>query len=145
MKLEDVIRSKGTSVVTIAPTATVAELVSLMADNNIGSVVVSRDGLHIDGIVNERDIVRGLASAGAGLIDKSVADLVPSDVVVGHLEDRLEDTAQTMTTKRVRHIPIEVNGELAAIVSIGDVVKFRMDQLTDERNHLMGYVQRQST
>ncbi|WP_282006062.1 CBS domain-containing protein [Propioniciclava sinopodophylli] len=140
MKLEDVIRSKGNSVVTISPTATVAELVSLMADNNIGAVVVSSDGRHISGIISERDVVRGLAGAGHGLLESTVADLMTGDVVVGHLEDRIEDTAHTMTHKRVRHIPIEVDGELAAIVSIGDVVKYRIDQLTDERNHLLGYL-----
>ncbi|TBT83941.1 CBS domain-containing protein [Propioniciclava sinopodophylli] len=140
MKLEDVIRSKGNSVVTISPTATVAELVSLMADSNIGAVVVSSDGRHISGIISERDVVRGLAGAGHGLLESTVADLMTGDVVVGHLEDRIEDTAHTMTHKRVRHIPIEVDGELAAIVSIGDVVKYRIDQLTDERNHLLGYL-----
>lgn len=140
MKLEDVIRSKGNSVVTISPTATVAELVSLMADSNIGAVVVSSDGRHISGIISERDVVRGLAGAGQGLLESTVADLMTGDVVVGHLEDRIEDTAHTMTHKRVRHIPIEVDGELAAIVSIGDVVKYRIDQLTDERNHLLGYL-----
>lgn len=140
MKLEDVIRSKGSSVVTISPSASVAELVSVMADNNIGAVVVSNDGHHIAGIVSERDIVRGLAGSGTGLLDATVNDLMTGDVVVGHLEDRIEDTAHTMTQRRVRHIPIEVDGELAAIVSIGDVVKFRIDQLTDERNHLLGYL-----
>lgn len=140
MKLEDVIRSKGSSVVTIAPSASVAELVSVMADNNIGAVVVSNDGHHIAGIVSERDIVRGLAGSGTGLLDATVNDLMTGDVVVGHLEDRIEDTAHTMTQRRVRHIPIEVDGELTAIVSIGDVVKFRIDQLTDERNHLLGYL-----
>ena len=140
MKLEDVIRSKGSSVVTIAPTSTVAELVALMADNNIGAVVVSSDGHHITGIISERDIVRGLAGSGHGLLEATVADLMTGDVVVGHLEDRIEDTAHTMTQKRVRHIPIEVDGELSAIVSIGDVVKYRIDQLTDERNHLLGYL-----
>ncbi len=140
MKLEDVIRSKGNSVVTISPTATVAELVSLMADSNIGAVVVSSDGRHISGIISERDVVRGLAGAGHGLLESTVADLMTGDVVVGHLEDRIEDTAHTMTHKRVRHIPIEVDGELAAIVSIGDVVKYRIDQLTDERNRLLGYL-----
>ena len=140
MKLEDVIRSKGNSVVTISPTATVAELVSLMADSNIGAVVASSDGRHISGIISERDVVRGLAGAGHGLLESTVADLMTGDVVVGHLEDRIEDTAHTMTHKRVRHVPIEVDGELAAIVSIGDVVKYRIDQLTDERNHLLGYL-----
>lgn len=140
MKLEDVIRSKGNSVVTITPSASVAELVSLMADNNIGAVVVSSDGHHIAGIVSERDIVRGLANGGQGLLETTVADVMTGDVVVGHLDDRIEETATTMTNRRVRHIPIEVDGELAAIVSIGDVVKFRIDQLTDERNYLVNYL-----
>ena len=140
MKLEDVIRSKGSSVVTIAPTASVTELVSLMADNNIGAVVVSSDGTTIEGIVSERDVVRGLAQQGAQTVDATVADLMTADVVVGVPEDRIEETAHTMTVRRVRHIPIKVDGKLAAIVSIGDVVKYRIDQLTEERNHLLEYL-----
>lgn len=140
MKLEDVIRSKGTSVVTIAPTASVTDLVSLMADNNIGAVVVSTDGATIEGIVSERDVVRGLAAHGATTVDATVADLMTSDVVVGKPEDRIEETAHTMTVKRVRHVPIEIDGKLSAIISIGDVVKYRIAQLTDERNHLLEYL-----
>jgi len=140
MKLEDVIRRKGTSVVTIAPSASVAELVSLMADNSIGAVVVSADGHHVHGIVNERDVVRGLASRGERLLEATVQDLMEPEVVVGSPDDHIEDTAATMTNRRVRHIPVVVDGELAAIVSIGDVVKYRIDQLTDERNHLLGYL-----
>ncbi|HHU40184.1 MAG TPA: CBS domain-containing protein [Propionibacterium sp.] len=143
MKLEDVIRSKGTSVVTIAPTATVAELVSLMADNNIGALVVSSDGQHIEGIISERDVVRGLAGSGSSLLEATVRDLMTVDVVTGKPEDSIEDTAHTMTHKRVRHVPIEVDGSLTAIVSIGDVVKYRIEQLTDERNHLLGYLHTQ--
>ena len=142
MKLEDVIRSKGNSVVTISPSASVAELVSLLADNNIGAAVVSGDGHHIEGIISERDIVRGLAASGHALLAMSVRDVMTGEVVVGHPSDGIEDTAHTMTNKRVRHIPIEVDGELAAIVSIGDVVKYRIDQLTDERNHLVSYLHR---
>ncbi|MFT3877061.1 MAG: CBS domain-containing protein [Propioniciclava sp.] len=140
MKLEDVIRSKGTSVVTIAPTASVTELVSLMAEYKIGAVVVSSDGTHIDGIVSERDVVRGLAQNGAAVTESTVADLMTTDVHVGKPEDRIEETAHTMTVKRVRHIPVVVDGNLRAIVSIGDVVKYRIDQLTDERNHLLEYL-----
>ncbi len=140
MKLEDVIRGKGNSVVTIAPSVGVAELVSLMVDNNIGAVVVSSDGTTIEGIVSERDVVRGLAHQGARVLDATVGDLMTTDVVVGAPGDRIEETAHTMTVKRVRHVPIEVDGRLAAIVSIGDVVKYRIDQLTDERNHLLDYL-----
>lgn len=140
MKLQDVIRTKGTAVITISPDASVADLVALMSTNRIGAVVVSADGHHIDGIVSERDVVRGLAEQGGAVASARVADLMTGEVVTGTPDDRIEETAQTMTERRVRHIPIVVHDELAAIVSIGDVVKFRIDQLTDERNHLLGYL-----
>ena len=82
----------------------------------------------------------GLAARGASVADATVADLMTGEVVTGSPTDGIEDTAHTMTNRRVRHIPVVVNDELAAIVSIGDVVKFRIDQLTDERNHLLGYL-----
>ncbi|MFV0451040.1 MAG: CBS domain-containing protein [Propioniciclava sp.] len=140
MKLEDVIRSKGHDVVTIAPEATVAALVALMSQHNIGAVVVSTDGSHIEGIVSERDVVRGLAAQGVGVVTASVASLMVDEVITADPADEIEATAATMTAKRVRHIPVTVDGEISAIVSIGDVVKFRIDQLTDERNHLLGYL-----
>ncbi|WP_246227296.1 CBS domain-containing protein [Propioniciclava coleopterorum] len=112
MKLEDVIRSKGNSVVTISPQASVIELVTLMADNNIGAVVVSNDGHHIEGIVSERDIVRGLATRGQDVVNVDVATLMTPDVVVANPSDNIEETAHTMTAKRVRHIPLVIDGEL---------------------------------
>ena len=140
MKIEDVLRNKGTAVVTIEPTATVDQLVALMAEHNIGAVVVSTDGTHIEGIVSERDVVRALAADGGDLLARTVADLMTAEVTVATPQDRIEDTAHTMTERRVRHIPVVVNGELTAIVSIGDVVKHRMDELSDERNQLLGYL-----
>lgn len=140
MRIEDVIRKKGREVVTVAPESTVAELVQLLGERNIGAVVVSSDGKQIEGIVSERDVVRGLAELGGAVTSATVADLMVSDVVTATPDDTLEDTAATMTARRVRHIPIVVSDELSAIVSIGDVVKFRIDQLTDERNHLLGYL-----
>ena len=140
MKIEDVIRKKGSEVVTIAPTATVAELVELLGRNNIGAVVVSADGSTIAGIVSERDVVRHLASDGAAVLSSSVADIMTADVKTCAAEDNLEDTAHTMTYSRIRHLPVVKDGHLTAIISIGDVVKYRIDQLTDERNHLLGYL-----
>lgn len=140
MKIEDVIRKKGTAVVTIAPTATVAELVDLLGRNNIGAVVVSADGATISGIVSERDVVRHLASDGADVLSQPVSAIMTAEVKTCVADDSLEDTAHTMTYSRIRHLPVIKNGELAAIISIGDVVKFRIDQLTDERNHLLGYL-----
>lgn len=140
MKIEDVIRRKGSDVVTIAPTSTVEELVRLLEQYNIGAVVVSTDGTHIEGIVSERDIVRGLARSGGDTLSLTVAELMTSDVTTADLHDEIEETARTMTTERIRHMPVLVDDRLTAIISIGDVVKHRIDQLTDERDHLLGYL-----
>ena len=140
MKIEDVVRAKGTDVVTIEPSATVKQLVDLLAEHNIGAVVVSSDGRHIDGIVSERDVVRRLASAGGRVLDAEVADIMTKTVKTCAPADSIEDTAREMTYSRIRHMPVVIDGELRALVSIGDVVKYRIDQLTDERNHLLGYL-----
>jgi CBS domain-containing protein len=140
MKIEDIVRKKGPAVVTISATATIAELVDLLGEHNIGGVVVSADGQHIDGIITERDVVRHLASEGASVLQRTVGELMTSQVLTGKPEDTLEETAHTMTYSRIRHLPVTRDGELAGIVSIGDVVKYRIDQLTDERNHLLEYL-----
>jgi len=142
MRIEDVIRNKGDrSVATIAPTATVAELVKVLADKRIGALVVSADGEHIDGIVSERDIVRGLAELGGAVIDAKVSDLMTADVHTAEPDGDVEDVAQSMTVHRIRHMPVLVEGRMVGLVSIGDVVKHRIDALTDERDHLIGYFQ----
>lgn len=141
MKIEDVIRTKGNKVVTIAPSATVAELVNLLTEHNIGAVVVSTDGSHVAGIVSERDVVRRLAAAGGDIMGDTVEQLMTDEVMTGTPSDSLEETAHTMTYQRVRHLPVVVAGQLVGLVSIGDVVKYRIDQLTDERDHLIGYLQ----
>ena len=140
MKIEDVVRAKGTDVVTIAPSANVKQLVDLLAEHNIGAVVVSTDGRHIDGIVSERDVVRRLASAGGLVLEAAVAEIMTRTVKTCAPSDSIEDAAREMTYSRIRHMPVVVNDELRALVSIGDVVKYRIDQLTDERNHLLGYL-----
>ncbi len=140
MKIEDIIRKKGADVVTIAPAATVAELVELLGRNNIGAVVVSEDGATISGIVSERDVVRHLAD-GTDVLAQPVSAIMTANVKTCTPEDSLEATGHTMTYSRIRHLPVVgEDGKLAAIVSIGDVVKYRIDQLTDERNHLLEYL-----
>ncbi len=140
MKIEDVIRAKGTDVVTIEPGATVKQLLAVLAEHGIGAVVVSVDGRHIDGIVSERDIVRRLASVGAEILDGPVSAIMTANVKTCTPDESLEDVAREMTYSRFRHLPVVIDGELRAVISIGDVVKTRIDQLTDERNHLLGYL-----
>ena len=140
MRIEDIVRGKGAGVVTIAPAASVEELVAQLGEHKIGAVVVSTDGVHIDGIVSERDVVRELGRQGAAVLGRAVSEIMTADVHTCALTDSLEETAHTMTYQRIRHLPVVVDGELHGVVSIGDVVKNRIDQLLDERNHLLGYL-----
>jgi CBS domain-containing protein len=140
MKIDDVIRNKGSEVVTIAASATVAELTELLSRRNIGAVVVSADGVSVDGIVSERDVVRHLAADGAAVLTRTVGEIMTAPAVTSSREDSLGKTAHTMTYSRLRHLPVVEDGRLVAIVSLGDVVKYRIDQLTDERNHLLEYL-----
>jgi len=140
MKIDDIIRRKGADVVTITTAATVSELIDLLTKHNIGAVVVSDDGTTISGIVSERDVVRHLATDGTAVLTQAVSAIMTSTVKTCGIEDSLESTAETMTYGRFRHLPVVEEGKLVAIISIGDVVKNRIDQLTDERNHLLEYL-----
>ncbi|MPV90284.1 CBS domain-containing protein, partial [Georgenia ruanii] len=128
-------------VTTIRGDATVAEVVELLVVHRIGAVVVSDDGARVDGIVSERDIVTRLHGRGAAPGEVRVRDVMSTDVITCGLEDDLEALARTMTDRRVRHLPVIADGRLAGIVSIGDVVKQRLDELQDERDELFKYVQ----
>lgn len=140
MKISDVVRSKGSDVVTMRPEATVGELLSVLADHNIGAVVVSHDGSSVAGIVSERDVVRHLGRSGAAVLQEPVSTIMTVEVHTCSFGDEIEDLAGSMTERRIRHVPVLEDGRLAAIVTIGDVVKHRISQLQDERDHLVGYI-----
>lgn len=142
MLISDVIRSKGDLVVTIAPDQTVKTLIDLLDEHRIGALVVSTDGKRIDGIVSERDVVRRLHRDGAAVLDQLVSDIMTSDVRTAAPEDNVEHIARVMTDARVRHLPVVAHGELVAIISIGDVVKNRIDELQVERDQLVDYIHR---
>jgi CBS domain-containing protein len=141
MRISDVIRRKGDLVVTVRPDATVQRLLEVLAEHGIGAVVVSDDGSTVSGIVSERDVVRHLRGAGADLLTQTVETIMTSEVKTCTPGDLIEDLARTMTEHRFRHVPVLVDGKLKAIVSIGDIVKWRMDELLTERDHLVGYIQ----
>lgn len=140
MKISDVLRDKGKDVVTIGPDATVGELLGLLADHGIGAVVVSGDGSAVDGIVSERDVVRHLHSGGAGIVDGPVSAIMTSEVRTCSVGDQLSDLEAAMTEHRIRHLPVVEDGRLTAIVSIGDVVKHRIRDLSAERDQLEAYI-----
>jgi CBS domain-containing protein len=143
MRISEVIRRKGAAVVTIRPDATVADLLAQLDEHHIGALVVSEDGGRtVSGIVTERDVVRELHHRGPVVLDVQVAEVMTVEVQTCLPEDHLEDLARRMTDLRIRHLPVVVDGELKAIVSIGDIVKNRIDELQAERDHLADYVRR---
>ena len=135
------VRRKGGNVITVRTDASVTELLELLSEHRIGAVVVSDDGESIHGIVSERDIVRHLRTDGAALLDAPVSQIMTSDVHTCSPEDSLDDLSAAMTERRFRHVPVVVDGKLYAIVSIGDVVKNRIDDLQAERDQLRTYIQ----
>lgn len=140
MNVEAILKVKGDAVVTIAPTATIAEAVGLLCRKRIGALVVSASGAEPQGILSERDIVHGLGSHGAALMDRHVQDLMTKTVVTCSPQDRVADLMALMTERRIRHIPVLRNGRLAGLVSIGDVVKNRLDEIELETTSLKAYV-----
>lgn len=140
MKINDVIHAKSTqSVVTISPDATVRELIALLAEHNVGALVVSEDGERVSGIVSERDVVRRLHGDEA-VMDATVGQIMTADVRTCTGDDGVTDLMQTMTAHRIRHVPVVSEGRLTGIISIGDVVKSRIGQLEFERDQLDHYV-----
>ena len=131
---------KGTDVVTIRPDAMLLAAAGAMAEHNIGALVVSSDGRSVDGIISERDLVRELARRGTGAVKQTVADLMSTEVSTCGPDATVDELMQAMTTKRMRHVPILENDALAGIVSIGDVVKVRLDELEVEKQSLEEYV-----
>lgn len=141
MKISDVLRTKGTTVVTIAPEDTVERLLEVLDEHSIGALVVSADGEAVAGIVSERDVVRHLKRRGASVLGEPVAAIMTREVTTCRSDDDVESLAATMTERRIRHVPVVADGRLTAIVSIGDVVKHRIEALQSERDHLAGYIQ----
>ena len=142
MRISEVVQGKGAAVVTTTPATTVAGLLALLAEKGIGSVVISEDGSAIVGIVSERDVVRQLHASGPGVLDAPVSSIMTAEVITIRHDDDLESVARTMTDHRVRHLPvIDDDDRLVGLVSIGDIVKARIDHLQSERDQLMAYIQ----
>jgi CBS domain-containing protein len=140
MRISDVLGAKSSSdVVTISPDAGVRDLIARMAEHNVGALIVSDDGKHVDGIVSERDVVRHLHHDGT-VINNVVSAIMTPDVETCEESTTLDELMQTMTERRIRHVPVVRDGELVGIISIGDVVKHRIDQLQFERDQLDSYV-----
>ncbi len=139
MNISEILSRKGTSVVTTSPDATVGDVVALLAEHKIGAVPVVA-GASVTGIVSERDVVRQLAASGPDVLSMSVSELMTVDLVTASPSDSLDATASLMTDRRIRHLPVLSGGELAGIVTIGDVVAARMRELEQTREQLENYI-----
>lgn len=139
MRISEVLRVKGSDVATIAPTATVAELLAGLAARNVGAMVVVQDG-ELVGIVSERDVVRQAHERGAAVLEAPVAEIMTSDVATCAPDETVDHLTVLMTERRIRHVPVIHRGQLYGIVSIGDVVKNRMDELERAQSQLEAYI-----
>ena len=158
MRIADILRSKGSAVATVTATTTVTGLLAELPVHNVGAMVVIGTGDRgmgpggqersdrgmgaggVIGIVSERDIVRRLHTVGPDLLRRPVADIMSDVAVTCRPEDPVDDLAALMTNNRVRHVPVLDDGRLVGIVSIGDVVKIRMEELQAERQQLRAYI-----
>jgi CBS domain-containing protein len=134
-----IIEEKGSAVVTVARTASLTEIVNTLAQKGIGAILVVEDG-GIRGIISERDIVKAIAKEGMSALSKPAADFMTSEVVTCRLEDTIHHLMQKMTSGRFRHLPVVENGKLAGIISIGDVVKRRIEEVEREAEQIREYI-----
>jgi CBS domain-containing protein len=140
MLIDQILASKGRDVVTTRPDATIAEVAKLLKAKRIGAVVVTDAAGALRGIISERDLARGLADHGAKLLDMRVSQLMTVEVVTCSPADSLDRLRQQMTEGRFRHLPVVEDGKMIGIISIGDVVKHRLQELETETHLLHDYI-----
>jgi CBS domain-containing protein len=140
MRIADVLRNKGDKVVTLGPDDSVRRLLDLLAEHRVGALVVSGSPGAVDGIVSERDVVRGLQREGESILDGPVSHIMTSAVHTATPSDTVDELMLQMTDKRVRHLPVLRDGRLVGIVSIGDLVNSCIAELRIERDQLTAYI-----
>lgn len=142
MNVQSILGVKGTAVATIAPDASLADAVAELRDRGFGALVVSADGSSIDGIISERDIVRAMAAHGAGTLGREVSSCMSGNVLTCTVSDTIDRLMSMMTERRIRHLPVRTDdGKVGGMISIGDVVKFRLQELERENSQLHDYIQ----
>jgi CBS domain-containing protein len=140
MNVSSILAAKGRNVVTIEPTATLAAAAQSLSQHKIGAIVVLGPGNRITGIISERDIVRNLASGGLKALDQPVGQAMTREVATCGINDSIEQLMQRMTDGKFRHLPVIEDGELAGIISIGDVVKERLGEMEHETEAMRDYI-----
>lgn len=144
MKVEGILKAKGHDVQTVGPDTAVVLAVDRLSSMQIGALVVSADGSKVEGVISERDVVRGLAHHHARLLDLKVSDVMARHVPVCSPDDPIQDVMAQMTRTRNRHVPVVQDGRLYGLVSIGDLLKNRLEELELQTNVLRdSYISRQ--
>ncbi|MGI9614263.1 MAG: CBS domain-containing protein [Acidimicrobiales bacterium] len=143
MQVSEILKKKGRHVATISPEEPIGGACDTLRSIGVGALVVSADGVSIDGIVSERDIVRALADApSTDLRQRPCSEIMTSEVFTCEPNDRIEQLMSLMTERRIRHLPVVVDAQLTGIVSIGDIVKWRLHELEDETRLMEEYIHR---
>ena len=140
MNVETILRNKGNRVATIRPEATVGDAVNMLNGERIGALVVSADGASVDGILSERDIVMALGDHGRELLSRPVSAIMTRNVITCEPSDTVGELMAEMTNRRIRHFPVIAKGRLCGIVSIGDLVKSRLDEVEFEANSMRSFI-----
>jgi CBS domain-containing protein len=140
MFVSDILAQKGGLVFSVTPDTTAAEVAKQLSVKRIGSVLVLNDLSTVVGIVSERDLVRALATHGTKAMELEVRQIMTRDVVSCHPDDSIDEVMQTMTNGRFRHLPVIHHGELVGLISIGDVVKARLEEAQHETEALKAYI-----
>ncbi len=140
MNVQTILKQKGRTVSTIEPHLTIADAVAVLRNQGIGALVVSRDGASVAGILSERDVVQGLAEHGPQLLGQTIDSLMTRRVYTCTPDDTIADLMGLMTERRIRHLPVIEGGALSGIVSIGDVVKNRLDEMEWEASELRQFI-----
>lgn len=140
MFVRQILNDKGDDIVTTGPSVKIADVVALMAKEHIGAIVVLDENAHIAGIVSERDITRSLAEHGASILAMNAESIMTAEVVTCRPDDGVDKLMRKMTAGRFRHLPVLDKGKIVGIISIGDVVKHRLEELENESNLLQNYI-----
>ncbi len=140
MHVERILTSKGSDVITVSTDETIGKAAEILFDNRIGAVLVRNEDGSVEGVLSERDIVRGMAQIGAHCTEAQVSDLMTRNVVYCLPEDNIDTIMSVMTEHRIRHLPVMRDDQLLGIISIGDVVKYRIEEIENEAAAMRQYI-----
>ncbi len=140
MTVATILKNKGTDIVSARPGTSIADIARLLADNRIGAVPVVDERGHLEGIVSERDLVRAIARSDHDVLGRPVDEVMTRKVVVCKPEDTVYELMGLMTDNRIRHLPVVAGGKLQGVISIGDVVKFRIAEVEFEAEEMKRYI-----